>query len=82
MDRDAICKLVFSNLNKPIYTMVPKGLPPAGASIDVFPKRDLEKARELLRLAGYSEENKLKVNLWYTPKHYGTTEADVAAVVP
>ena len=81
VDRDAICELVFSNLNKPIYTMVPKGLPPAGASIDVFPKRDLEKARELLRLAGYSEENKLKVNLWYTPKHYGTTEADVAAVL-
>jgi len=81
VDRDAICQQVFSGLNKPIYTMVPAGLPPAGSSIDVFPKRDLEKARELLRLAGYSEDNPLKVNLWYSPKHYGTTEADVAAVL-
>ncbi len=81
VDRDAICQRVFSGLNKPIYTMVPKGLPPAGASIDVFPKRDLAKARELLKKAGYSEDNPLKVNLWYTPKHYGTTEADVAAVI-
>ncbi|HIP99424.1 TPA: peptide ABC transporter substrate-binding protein [Candidatus Bipolaricaulota bacterium] len=81
VDRDAICEQVFSGLNTPIYTMVPTGLPPADASIDVFPKRDLEKARELLALAGYSEENPLKVNLWYSPKHYGTTEADVAAVL-
>ncbi len=81
VDRDAICQQVFSGLNTPIYTMVPTGLPPAGASIDVFPKRDLEKARELLRLAGYSEENPLELNLWYTPKHYGTTESDVAAVI-
>jgi len=81
VDRDAICEQVFSGLNTPIYTMVPTGLPPAGAAIDVFPTRDLEKARELLQLAGYSEDNPLQVNLWFSPKHYGTTEADVAAVL-
>ncbi|HAF70752.1 MAG: Oligopeptide ABC transporter, periplasmic oligopeptide-binding protein [Acetothermia bacterium 64_32] len=81
VDRDAIVEQVFSGLNKPIYTMVPAGLPPAGASLDVFPRRDLAKARELLGLAGYSQDNPLKVNLWYSPKHYGTTEADVAAVL-
>ena len=81
VDRDAICQQVFSGLNTPIYTMVPTGLPPADAAIDVFPKRDLEKARELLQLAGYSEDNPLEVNLWFSPKHYGTTEADVAAVI-
>jgi peptide/nickel transport system substrate-binding protein len=81
VDRDAICERVFSGLNTPIYTMVPEGLPPAGSAIPVFPKRDLEKARALLRQAGYSEANPLQVNLWYTPTHYGTTEADVAAVL-
>jgi len=81
VDRNAICQQVFSGLNTPIYTMVPAGLPPVGASIDVFPERDLEQARRLLRLACYSEENPLRVNLWYSPKHYGTTEADVAAVL-
>ncbi len=81
VDREAICKKVFSDLNLPIYTMVPEGLPPAGASVPVFPKRDLNMARQLLAQAGYSEANPLTVNLWYTPTHYGTTEADVAAVL-
>ena len=81
VDRDAIVERVFSGLNRPIYTMVPAGLPPAGASIDVFPHRDLEQARRLLRMAGCCEEMPIQVNLWYTPKHYGTTEADVAAVL-
>jgi len=81
VDRDAICRQIFSGLNKPIYTMVPKVIPPAGASIDVFPKRDLAKAGELLKKAGYSVHNPLKVNVWYTPEHYGTTEADVATVI-
>lgn len=81
VDRDAICERVFSGLNSPIYTMVPEGLPPAGASIPVFPKRDLAKARKLLAQAGYSEAKPLEVNLWYKPTHYGTTEADVAAVL-
>lgn len=81
VDRDAICEQVFSGITTPIYTMVPAALPPAGSPIDVFPKRDLGKARELLALAGYSEANPLKLNLWWTPKHYGTTEADVAVVL-
>ncbi|MGQ9630618.1 MAG: ABC transporter substrate-binding protein [bacterium] len=75
VDRDAICQKVFGGLNEPVYTMVP-----FWSSINVFPERDLNRARQLLREAGYSESNKLKITLWYTPKHYGTTEADVAAV--
>lgn len=81
VDRDAICSRVFSDLNTPIYTMVPGGLPPAGAAVDVFPKRNLAQARTLLAQAGYSTTNPLQLNLWYTPTHYGTTEADVAAVL-
>ena len=81
VDRDAICEQVFSGLNTPIYTMVPQGLPPAGAAIDVFPHRDIEQARRLLQMAGCCEELPIRLNLWYTPKHYGTTEADVAAVL-
>lgn len=32
-------------------------------------------------MAGCCEELPIRLNLWYTPKHYGTTEADVAAVL-
>jgi len=81
VDREAIISQVFSGTVDPIYTMVPMVDPPFLGAIDVFPHRDLDIARVLLQKAGYSETNKLELNLWYTPKHYGTTEGDVATVV-
>jgi peptide/nickel transport system substrate-binding protein len=81
VDRGAIVDQVFSGTVDPIYTMVPMVDPPFYGAINVFPERDLDKAVELLAKAGYTKDNPLKVNLWYTPKHYGTTEADVATVI-
>ena len=81
VDRQAIIDQVFAGTVDPIYTMVPKVDPPFFGAIDVFPERDLEKAVTLLKKAGYDKNRPLEVNLWYTPKHYGTTEADVAAVL-
>ena len=81
VDRNAICQQVFSGINTPIYTMVPDVDPPFFGADPVFPKRDLDKAKALLKKAGYDESNPLVVNLWYTPKHYGSTEADVATVI-
>ncbi len=81
VDRQAIVDQVFSGTVDPIYTMVPGVDPPFFGALDTFPKRDLEVAKQLLAQVGYSASNPLDVNLWYTPKHYGTFEADVAAVV-
>jgi len=81
VDRAAIIDQVFEGTVDPIYTMVPMVDPPFFGAIDVFPERDLAKAVELLAKAGYNADNPLSLNLWYTPKHYGTTEADVATVV-
>ncbi len=81
VDRDAIVSQVFSGSVSPIYTMVPAVDPPFFGSLPTFPERDLEEARRLLALVGYTEDNPLEVNLWYTPKHYGTFEADVASVL-
>ena len=81
VDRDAIVNQVFSGSVDPIYSMVPNVDPPFFGSTPTFPKRDLEKAEELLGEVGYSASNPLEVNLWYTPNHYGTFEADVAAVL-
>ena len=78
VDRERIVQDVFFGLNAPLYSMVPAGL---WSHIDAFPKRDLDQARALLQQAGYSEDNPLKITLWYTPLHYGTEEADVATVV-
>jgi peptide/nickel transport system substrate-binding protein len=49
--------------------------------IDAFSERDLEAAKALLAEAGYSEASPLEMDFWWTPTHYGDTEADVATVI-
>jgi peptide/nickel transport system substrate-binding protein len=58
--------------------MVPIGM---WSHLDSFPERDVEKAKELLTTAGFSADNKLVMDLWWTPSHYGPTEADVATIL-
>ena len=81
VDRAAIAEQVFSGVVTPIYTMVPDVDPPFFGALPTFPERDLGTAKALLAQVGYTAENPLELNLWYTPKHYGTFEADVAAVL-
>jgi len=82
VDRGAIAETVFFGTVEPLYSLVPNGMwSHIDAFKDAYGDANLELARDLLRQAGYSEDNKLKVELWYTPAHYGTTEADVAALV-
>jgi peptide/nickel transport system substrate-binding protein len=76
--RKRLSEDVFAGINSPLYTMVPEGW---FSHIDAFPTRDLDKARELLEKEGYSEGSPFEFTLNYTPKHYGTEEADVAAVL-
>lgn len=78
VDRDRLVNDVFAGLNRPLYSMVPQGL---WSHEDVFPQRDVAEAARILRGLGYSEANPLSITLWYTPTHYGSTEADVAAVL-
>ena len=46
-----------------------------------YGERNLELAKKLLSEAGYSPSNKLSIELWYTPTHYGDTEVDVATMI-
>ena len=81
LDRDAICSRVFKGLAVPIYSMIP---PTMWSGTENFKDKwpyDLDKAKSELAAAGYSDSNKLSIELWYTPTHYGDTEADVAAVI-
>lgn len=78
VDRKAIADKAFQGTHQPLYSMVPMGM---WGHIDAFPKRDLDKAKALLSEAGYSADNPLEIDLWWTPTHYGDTESDVAAVV-
>jgi peptide/nickel transport system substrate-binding protein len=78
VDRDAVTSIAFQGTHDPLYSMVPMGM---WSHIDAFGKRDLDAAKELLAGAGYSADNKLVMDLWWTPTHYGPTEADVATVL-
>jgi len=78
INRDAITEKVFLGTHAPLYSMVPIGMM---GHIDAFPKRDLEKAKALLKEAGFSTAKPLEMDLWWTPTHYGDTEADVATLM-
>ena len=78
VDRNAITSIAFQGTHVPLYSMVPMGM---WSHTDTFPKRDLAQAKDLLTKAGFSADNKLKMDLWWTPTHYGPTEADLATVL-
>ena len=82
IDRNELNKIVFLGTMEPLYSLVPKGL---WSHVDVFKEKygdgNIELAKKLLREAGYSETNKLHLVLWYTPTHYGDTEADLAQLI-
>jgi peptide/nickel transport system substrate-binding protein len=78
IDRVEISDRVYLGTHQPLYSMVPMGMK---GHIDAFPERDLEAAKALLAEAGYSEASPLEMDLWWTPAHYGDTEADVATVL-
>ena len=83
VNRSEIVDKVFLGTVAELYSMVPNGM---WGHIDCFKEKygdkpNLEMAKKLLSEAGYSEGNKLKIDLWYTPTHYGDTEADVALLL-
>ncbi|PNR96302.1 ABC transporter substrate-binding protein [Petrotoga sp. 9PWA.NaAc.5.4] len=78
IDRHLIVEEVFQNMAAPLYSLVPMGM---WSHEDVFQDGSVETAKQLLYQAGYNERNKLVIDLWYSPTHYGTTEADVAQVL-
>ena len=77
-DRDAITSIAFQGTHASLYSMVPMGM---WSHVDAFGERDVDTAKELLTTAGYSADSKLVMDLWWTPTHYGPTEADVVTVL-
>ncbi|WP_198018118.1 ABC transporter substrate-binding protein [Hippea jasoniae] len=78
IDRNQIVKDVFSGQVDPLYTLIPKGM---WGHKNTFPKYNLKKAIKMLKKLGYSKEKPLKITLWYSPSHYGSTEAALALTI-
>lgn len=82
VDRKGIAEKVFLGTVRPLYSMIPMGMwSHTDAFLAKYGEKNLDLAKQLLTKAGYSEAKKLKIELWYTPTHYGDTEADVALTV-
>jgi peptide/nickel transport system substrate-binding protein len=81
MPRQTIATRVYHGLNKPLFSMVPAGLP---GHTDAFKTLygatpSVAKAKAVLQKAGVTTP--VAVTLWWTPTHYGDASADEYAEI-
>ena len=62
LDRQAIVDGVFGDSRQTLFSPVPDAVP---GHVNVFPNRDLVRARALLLQAGFSESVPLPITLWF-----------------
>jgi len=79
LDREQLADLAWQGIKVPLNSMVPPGF--LGHKPTYEGTEDVEAGKALLAEAGFTEDNPLVMDLWYSPTHYGDTEADVAAVL-
>jgi peptide/nickel transport system substrate-binding protein len=77
IDRSTIATQAYNDTVQPLYTMVPKGM---DGHVEAFKdaygdKPDTAKAKTLLQTAGVTTP--VKVQIWYSPDHYGEASADM-----
>ncbi|MDH4135803.1 MAG: ABC transporter substrate-binding protein, partial [Anaerolineae bacterium] len=79
LDRAQIADVGFQGTKVPLLSML---LPGFLGYKEFYPEEpDLEQAKALLAEAGFDESNPLVMDFWWSPDHYGDTEADVAAII-
>lgn len=81
INRNDIAIRVFSGTVAPLYSLVPIGMWSYSPVFKKYGDGNLTYAKQLLTQAGYSTTHKLSIDLWYTPSHYGSTEASLTQVL-
>jgi peptide/nickel transport system substrate-binding protein len=79
VNRTEIVEVVFNNFNENLYTMVPSIFSSAKDTFMDGPSQASVAGN--MTLSGYNSSNKFPITLWYTPTHYGDTEASVAQLI-
>jgi peptide/nickel transport system substrate-binding protein len=79
VNREELADLAWQGIKVPLNSMVPPGF--LGHKPTFEGTEDVEAGKALLAEAGFTEDNPLVMDLWYSPTHYGDTEPDVAAVL-
>ncbi|MFW6375932.1 MAG: ABC transporter substrate-binding protein [Thermoplasmatota archaeon] len=82
LDRQEIADDVYDGDVEPLYSMIPNGMWSHESTFkDKYGEgANLEEAKNLLEKAGYSEDDKMDMTLYYTPSHYGDLEDEFAQV--
>jgi peptide/nickel transport system substrate-binding protein len=82
IDRKPLIEKAFLGQMRPLYSMIPQGMKfHTNDFKEELGDGNIELANELIREAGYSEDDPFSFQLWYTPSHYGDTEVDMAEVL-
>jgi peptide/nickel transport system substrate-binding protein len=81
MPRQTIATRVYHGFVKPLYSMVPAGIP---GHIDAFASMygrapSVAKAKAVLKAAGV--QTPVAIDIWWTPTHYGDASADEYAEI-
>ena len=76
MPRQDIASRIYHNTVKPLYSMVPAGLPGHTDPYKTLygPTPSVAKAKAVIAKAGL--KTPIPITLWYTPTHYGDVSAD------
>jgi len=73
---------VFLGQNAPLYSMVPQGMIFASQDFKtVYGDGNVAAAEKILKSLGYTAAKPFAFDLWYSPSHYGDTEANLADVL-
>jgi peptide/nickel transport system substrate-binding protein len=73
---------VFLGQNAPLYSMVPQGMIFASQDFKtVYGDGNVAAAEKILKGLGYTKDKPFAFDLWYSPSHYGDTEANLADVL-
>lgn len=82
LDRQQIADDVYDGDVEPLFSMIPNGMWSHEAAFkDKYGEgANIDMAKEKLQEAGYSENNKMSMTLYYTPSHYGDLENQFAQV--
>ena len=80
VDRSELTSVIFDDYNEPLFSMVPDIF---SSHVDAFENGpNMDDVAGNMTAAGYDNDtNKYEIDFWYTPSHYGSTEADVAQLI-
>jgi peptide/nickel transport system substrate-binding protein len=82
VNRPEFTQKVYLGQAMPLYSMIPTGMQyQLNTFKTAFGDGNVTLAEKILKGLGYSKSKPFEFDLWYSPSHYGDTEANLAEVV-